>query len=49
MNVGSGVKWVLDVSKSRTSKKMQERLQVHSTLDDLKKKFSPEILPVEMG
>lgn len=49
VNVGSGVKWVIDVSKSRTSKKMQERLQVHSCNDDLKKKFSPEVLPIEMG
>ncbi|XP_063697975.1 clavesin-2-like [Culicoides brevitarsis] len=49
VNVGAGVKWIIDVGKSRTSKKMQERLQVHANPDDLKKKFSPEILPVEMG
>lgn len=49
VNVGAGVKWVIDVAKARTSGKMQDRLQIHACFDDLKKKFSPDILPVEMG
>lgn len=49
VNVPSAVKYVIEASKSITSKKMRDRLQVHVTVQDLCKKIDPACLPKEMG
>lgn len=49
VNVPTPVKYVLDFAKTRVSKKINDRLNIHSHVDDMLKKVEKQCLPLELG
>lgn len=49
VNVPTPVKYVLDFAKTRVSKKINDRLNIHSTVEDMLKKVEKQCLPLELG
>lgn len=49
VNVPTPVKYVLDFAKTRVSKKINDRFNVHVTIDDMLKKVDKNCLPLELG
>lgn len=49
VNVPTPVKYVLDFAKTRVSKKINDRLNIHTSTEDMLKKVERQCLPLELG